>query len=173
MQTVEIVKIVGIVLVFGLMGMMSLEYESFAQTGNDAQTITAELHVIDDTSLEDQKIYAIDNVESNATGLEGMEYDVVSLSSYVSLTEYSVASHFSVKVPVTGNSGQSCVEEIVVLISVDDIDDKGNGNKIYYGTIYYGAPEFDKGSIGDYEIKKGILEQISNDKAIMTFILEK
>jgi hypothetical protein len=111
--------------------------------------------------------YKIDDVESNATGLENVDSTGGS-SSYVILDESRISPNVSVKVPQTNNPDRSNIETIDVTMKVDSIESIEDGRNIYYA-----SPEFGKGSIGQYEIANGVLEQTSNDKAIMTFILEK
>jgi hypothetical protein len=168
MQNVAILQIVGIVLIFGLTGIMSSDYTSFAQTENGTQTITAELDANDDISLGGSTYYYIDDVESNATGLEGIEETGDSLSSFLILYGDRISPNFSVKVPMADNPDRSSVEQIDVSLKIETIEEGEEGNSIYYGT-----PEFGKGIIGEYETKEGILEQTGGDNAIMTFILEK
>lgn len=168
MQNIAILQVVGIVLVFGLTAIMSSDYTSFAQSENGTQTITAELDANDDISLGGSTYYYIDDVESNATGLEGIEETGDSLSSFLILYGDRISPNFSVKVPMADNPDRSNVEQIDVSLKIETIEEGEEGNSIYYGT-----PEFGKGIIGEYEIKEGILEQTGGDNAIMTFILEK
>ena len=168
MQNIAILQVVGIVLVFGLTAIMSSDYTSFAQSENGTQTITAELDANDDISFRGSTYYYIDDVESNATGLEGIEETGDSLSSFLILYGDRISPNFSVKVPMADNPDRSNVEQIDVSLKIETIEEGEEGNSIYYGT-----PEFGKGIIGEYEIKEGILEQTGGDNAIMTFILEK
>jgi hypothetical protein len=168
MQNITILQVVGIVLIFGLAGIMSSDYTLFAQSGNGTQTITAELDANDDISLGGSTYYYIDDVESNATGLEGIEETGDSLSSFLILYGDRISPNFSVKVPMADNPDRSSVEQIDVSLKIETIEEAEEGDSIYYGT-----PEFGKGIIGEYEIKEGILEQTGGDNAIMTFILEK
>lgn len=167
MQKIAILQIIGIVLVIGLIGVISYDYTSFAQLENGTQTITAELDANDDVSFGGSTYYYIDDVESNATGLEGIEETGDSLSSYLILFGDRISPNFSVKVPMADNPDRSNVEQIDVSLKIETIEEGEDGNNIYYGT-----PEFGKGIIGEYEIKEGILEQTGGDNAIMTFILE-
>lgn len=168
MQNVAILQVIGIVLIFGLTGIMSSYYTSFAQSGNGTQTITAELDENSAGSLGGSTYYNIDDVESNATGLKDIEETGNSFTSFLILYESRISPSFSVKVPMVDDPDRSSVEQIDVSMKVNTIEEGEDGNNIYYGT-----PEFGKGTIGDYEIKEGILEQTGGDNAIMTFILEK
>lgn len=168
MQSITTIQFIAIVLVFGLTNITSYNYISFAQSENGTSTITAELDANDDISLGGSTYYYIDDVESNATGLENIEETGDSLTSYLILFGDRISPNFSVKVPMADNPEKSKVEQIDVSLKIDTIEEGEDDNSIYYGT-----PEFGKGVIGGYEIKEGILEQTGGDNAIMTFVLEK
>ena len=102
---------------------MSSDYTSFAQSENGTQTITAELDANDDISFRGSTYYYIDDVESNATGLEGIEETGDSLSSFLILYGDRISPNFSVKVPMADNPDRSNVEQIDVSLKIETIEE--------------------------------------------------
>ena len=112
MQFIAILQIIGIVLVIRLIGMISHINTSFIQLKNRTQSITPELNAKDDVSFGGSTHYYINEVESNATGLEEIEGSDDSLSSYLIPFGDKVSPCFTLKVPMADNPNSSSVKQI-------------------------------------------------------------
>lgn len=106
----------------------------------------------------------VSNIETNSSEIQGIEAG--SGTIYNSVSDDTIRISFPAKIPDPINPNKVSVIDASIWLDVNSIETTPDGLKIYYG-----ESGFLPSNIGELEVVKGTLEQISNDQAVATLVL--
>jgi hypothetical protein len=140
-----------------------IQQQSFVNT----VTITLQNGLSNDDSILYREI---EDIETNIPELKGLIASTGAFSD-ISAKDDTLSIVFPAKLPEPQNPNpdrENTIMNIDVSLDVNSVVTKPDGLKIYYASIGF-TPTY----IGEFKVVEGVLEQTSNDKAVLKLLLEQ
>lgn len=109
----------------------------------------------------------IGNIETNVQELQGLEAGT-GVFSQVSADDNTLTITFPAQITNTQNTDMEGIIEIDITLGVNSVETKSDELKIYYA-----GPGFAPDNINEFEVVEGVLEQMSQEEAVLTLLLEQ
>lgn len=109
----------------------------------------------------------IGNIETNVQELQGLEAGT-GVFSQVSANDNTLIITFPAQITNTQNTNMEDIIEIDITLGVNSVETISDELKIYYA-----GPGFAPDYINEFEVVEGVLEQMSQEEAVLTLLLEQ